>query len=206
MIFHDNTLKRIAGINKKVSDLTYEELKTIDVGSWYGKEFAGEYIPTLQEVMEYTKGKIDLNIEIKNMGNKSRVPEKVLELVNEAEMQEQCVITSVNLSYLKRIKELQPEIRTGYIISAAYGDYYSSEYIDFISIRSSFVTETLMERSHAAGKNVHAWTVNSVGEMKRLKLLGVDEVITDDPVLAREILYQEDYAESILEYLRMLLR
>ena len=63
-----------------------------------------------------------------------------------------------------------------------------------------------MERSHEAGKNVHAWTVNSVGEMKRLKLLGVDEVITDYPVLAREILYRQDYTENILEYLRMLLK
>lgn len=206
VIFHDNTLKRLAGMNKKISDLTYEELRNIDVGSWYGKEFAGERIPTLQEVMEYAKGKIDLNIEIKNMGSKSQVPEKVLKLVNEYEMQEQCVITSVSLAYLKQIKQLQPEIRTGYIVSAAYGDYYSSEYIDFISIRSSFVTETLMERSHEAGKNVHAWTVNSVGEMKRLKLLGVDEVITDYPVLAREILYRQDYTENILEYLRMLLK
>lgn len=206
VIFHDSTLKRVAGINKKIADLTYEELQEIDVGSWYGKEFAGERIPTLQEVMEYAKGRIDLNIEIKSAGAKSQVPTKVLELVNEYEMQEQCVITSTSLAYLKQIKEQQPDIRTGYIISAAYGDYYSSEYIDFISIRSSFVTETLMEHSHEAGKNVHAWTVNSVGEMKRLKLLGVDEVITDHPVLAREILYGQDHTETILEYLRMLLK
>ena len=156
--------------------------------------------------MDYAKGKIDLNIEIKNLGNASGLPEKVLELVNDHEMQEQCVITSTNLNYLRRIKELQPEIRTGYILSAAYGEYYNNEDIDFISIRSNFVTESMMEKCHEAGKTVHAWTVNSKDEMERLRVLGVDNVITDYPVRAREVLYREDVTESLLEYLRVLLK
>lgn len=203
---HDTTLKRTAGVNQKIQDLTYEELLALDVGKWFSKEFEGTKIPTLEAVMDYAKGKIDLNIEIKNLGNASELPEKVLELVNDHEMQEQCVITSTKLNYLKRIKELQPEIKTGYILSAAYGNYYSNEYIDFISIRSSFVTEKMMENCHEAGKTVHAWTVNSKDEMERLRVLGVDNVITDYPVLAREILYREDVTENLLEYLRLLLK
>ena len=119
--------------------------------------------------MEYAKGKIDLNIEIKNLGNSSGLPEKVIELVEKHEMQEQCVITSTNRFYLKRVKAVNPEIRTGYIISAAYGNFYSDEFIDLISIRSSFVTERMIESAHEAGKAVHAWTVNGKVEMERLK-------------------------------------
>lgn len=205
VLFHDNTLKRVAGVNKKISDLTYEELSKLDVGSWHSGEYREERIPALRQVMEYAKGKIDLNIEIKNLGNNSRLTEKVLELVSEYEMQEQCVITATNLNYLRRVKETQPDIKTGYILSAAYGDYYSNDAIDFISIRSSFVTKNLMEKSHEAGKTVHAWTVNDKSEMERLKLLGVDNIITDYPVLAREILYREEVTENLLEYLRLLL-
>lgn len=206
VLCHDSTLKRTAGANLKVSDLTYEELLTMDVGSWFSKEYSGARIPTLDQVMDYAKGKVDLNIEIKNLGNASELPDKVLALVNEHEMQEQCVITSTNLNYLRRIKEQQPEIRTGYILSAAYGDYYSNDAIDFISIRSSFVTEYVMEKSHEAGKTVHAWTVNTKEELERLRVLGIDNVITDYPLRAREILYREDTAENILEYLRILLK
>ena len=60
-------------------------------------------------------------------------------LVREYGMEDQCVITSVKLGYLERVKEMAPELRTGYILAAAYGTYYDNEYIDFISIRSSFV-------------------------------------------------------------------
>ncbi len=206
VLSHDTTLKRTAGVNRKISDFTYEELLELDVGSWFSEEYEGTRIPTLEAVMDYAKGKIDLNIEIKNLGNQSGLPEKVLELVNAHEMQEQCVITSTNLNYLQRIKQLQPEIKTGYILSAAYGDYYSNESVDFISIRSSFVTENMMEKCHEAGKTVHAWTVNSKNEIERMRVLGVDNVITDYPVLAREILYRENVTENLLEYLRLLLK
>ena len=63
-----------------------------------------------------------------------------------------------------------------------------------------------MEKCHEAGKTVHAWTVNSKDEMERLRVLGVDNVITDYPVRAREVLYREDVTESLLEYLRVLLK
>ncbi|MCI5654413.1 MAG: glycerophosphodiester phosphodiesterase [Lachnospiraceae bacterium] len=205
VLCHDTSLKRVAGVNKTVSDLTLEQIKKLDVGSWFSSEYQGEQIPTLEEVMEYAKGKIDLNIEIKNLGNSSGLPEKVIELVEKHEMQEQCVITSTNRFYLKRVKAVNPEIRTGYIISAAYGNFYSDEFIDLISIRSSFVTERMIESAHEAGKAVHAWTVNGKVEMERLKQLGVDDMITDRPVLAREILYGEEAKANLLEYLRLAL-
>ena len=205
VLCHDTSLKRVAGVNKKVSDLTLEQIKKLDVGSWFSSEYQGEQIPTLEEVMEYAKGKIDLNIEIKNLGNSSGLPEKVIELVEKHEMQEQCVITSTNRFYLKRVKAVNPEIRTGYIISAAYGNFYSDEFIDLISIQSSFVTERMIESAHEAGKAVHAWTVNGKVEMERLKQLGVDDMITDRPVLAREILYGEEAKANLLEYLRLVL-
>lgn len=205
VLSHDSTLKRVAGINKKVGDLTCAELQELDVGSWFSQEFAGEKIPTLAEVMEYSKGKIDLNIEIKNLGNDSRLPEKVMELVKEYDMKEQCVITAANIQYLYRIKGMEPEMKTGYILSAAYGNYYSDELVDFISIRSSFVTDSMIQKSHEAGKAIHAWTVNNRSEMERMKVLGVDNIITDYPVQVREVLYQEEATESLLGYLRLLL-
>ncbi|MEG2350624.1 MAG: glycerophosphodiester phosphodiesterase family protein, partial [Hungatella sp.] len=172
VLCHDTTLKRVSGVDKKVADLSGEELRQLDVGAWFSDQFIGESIPTLDEVMEYAKGKITLNIEIKNLGSASALPEKVLQLVEDHEMQDQCVITSTSLNYLKRIKEQQPEIKTGYIISAAYGNYYSNDAIDFISIRSGFITDRLIRDAHQSGKTVHAWTVNSKSELERLKALG----------------------------------
>ena len=107
-----------------MEDLTLEELLKLDVGSSFSAEYAGEKIPLLSEVMEYAKGKINLNLELKNIGKDTDMPEKTAALIREMEMEEQCVITSTSMEYLKRVKEAAPDIRTGYIIAAAYGNYF----------------------------------------------------------------------------------
>ena len=203
---HDASLKRVAGVNRSIASMTFEELEKLDVGSWFSSEYAGTRIPSLSEVLELCSQKTSLNIEIKYVGKNSELPEKTAEMVREYGMENQCVITTTNLSYLKRVKEALPEIRTGYIISAAYGNFYSSEDVDFISIRSGFVTSALMQNAHEQGKAVYAWTVNTKSELERLTLLGVDGIITDRPVLAREIVYREEATESLFEYLKLVLR
>jgi glycerophosphoryl diester phosphodiesterase len=196
----------VSGVNRAIGSYSLEELKALDVGGWFSGDFKGEEIPTLEEVMEYCKGKINLNIEIKGAGDDSLLPEKVALLIDKHQMNEQCVVSSSRFIYLSRIKKLDEKIRTGYIVSAAYGNYYSSDDIDLISLQSSFVTERLVEDAHLKGKAVHAWTVNSKSEMERMKMLSVDNIITDYPVLAREIIYREEAAENLLEYLRLVLK
>lgn len=203
---HDASLKRVAGVNRSIASMTFAQLEQLDVGSWFSKSYEGTRIPALSEVLELCSQKIGLNIEIKYVGKNSELPEKIAEMIKAYGMENQCVVTSTNLPYLRRVKAVLPEVRTGYIISAAYGNFYSSEDIDFISIRSGFVTSALMQNAHEQGKAVYAWTVNSKSELERLTLLGVDGIITDRPVLAREIVYREEATESLFEYLKLVLR
>ena len=116
------------------------------------------------------------------------------------EMEDQCVITSVSLDYLKRVKEAEPELKTGYILAAAYGSYYKNEFVDFISIRSSLVTKKQIQAAHEYGKAIHVWTVNSRSEIEQMALIGVDNIITDYPARAKEVLYQPDVAKNLLAY------
>ena len=206
VVCHDLNLKRVAGVDRRLGTMTYDQVSWLAVGSHFSSRFAGERIPTLEEVLEACKGRMKLNIELKNIGNSSSLPEQVAALVREYGMEDQWVITSVKLGYLERVKEMAPELRTGYILAAAYGTYYDNEYIDFISIRSSFVGRKLVEAAHEKGKAVHVWTVNSKTEIEQMKLLGVDNIITDYPVRAREILYREETTETLMEYLKMMLR
>ena len=206
VLCHDTNLRRVAGVNKSLAGLTFEEAEKLDVGSFFSPEFAGERIPSLAEALELCGGRLKLNIELKNLGADSSLPEKTVELIREYGMEEQCVISSVCLSYLQRVKEACPELRTGYILPAAYGRYYENEYVDFISIRSSLVTRRLVEAAHEAGRAVHVWTVNSRADLEAMRLLGVDNLITDYPARAREILYEETAPGTLLDYLWMQLR
>lgn len=206
IVFHDRTLKRMAGDARAVASMTLSELSRVDVGLRFSQEFEGTAIPTLSEALEAARGRLKLNIELKNLGAASNLPEKAAACIRESGLSRQCVVTSTSLDYLRRIKSAAPEIYTGYIASAAYGAYYQDEAVDFVSLLSSSVSRRLVETVHECGKEVHVWTVNRKSELERVKLLGVDNVITDNPILARETLYAEENAEHLLERLREMIR
>ena len=206
VLFHDLNAKRITGVDRRLGTMTWEEVQQLDAGNYFAEKFAGEKIPRLDQVLEACKGRMMLNIELKNIGDDTELPEQVAALVKEYEMEDQCVITSVKPRYLERVKNFNPDLKTGYILAAAYGRVYENDAVDFISIRSSFVTRNLVEACHEKGKAIHVWTVNSEAEMEQMKMLNVDNIITDYPTRAREILYQERGTKNLLNYLRMILK
>ncbi|MGN0298530.1 MAG: glycerophosphodiester phosphodiesterase family protein [Lachnospiraceae bacterium] len=197
VLLHDLNLKRTTGYNAYVYDMTYDKVRQLDAGSYFSEEYAGAFVPTLLEALQLCKGKINLNIEIKSNSHYSDdLPEKVVTLIEENEFIEQCVVTSMNYSYLKRIKELNPSIRTGYILKMSVGNIASLEYADFFSMKYSYVTENIVTQIHQEGKEVHVWTVNTSSGIHQMKVLNVDNIITDNIPLVRKILSREDGKES----------
>ena len=206
VVYHDSSLRRITGDAGRIWEYTYGELLLMDFGGWFSEEYAGTQIPTLEQVLELCRGRIAINIELKADRVSETLVEKTLELVELYGMEGQVVISSTDYGYLRQVKELKPDIPTGYILFAAYGRHFDDENIDFLSVRSDFVTNTLVKSAHEAGKAVHAWTVNAEREITRMKHLQVDNIITDRPLLAREVLYREEGTEGILEFLKEALR
>ena len=202
---HDNSLKRTAKVNRKVWEVTLSEVLEMEAGSHFNADYAGEKIPQLREALELCRGRLDLNIEVKSNGHNQEVAEKTAMLVTELGMEEQCIISSMNYSFLKDVKEVNPNIRTGYIMSVAYGKVESLEYADFLSVEYDCVTDDFVKRVHEAGKELHVWTVNSRKVMRRMKALGVDNIITDRPGVVREILMEDKSDAGFLELLRFVL-
>lgn len=205
VVCHDSNLYRTGGVSVKLAKLTYDELLDYDVGSWFSDEYMGTTIPTLAQVLELSKGKVKLNIELKRIGKQAELVEKVVDLIHEYEFERQCVISSMSYEALKMVKEINPEIRTGYIMSLAYGNFYENDNIDFFSMKASAVTEEIVKKAHTLGKEVHVWTVNSRNEITRLTALGVDNIITDKPIYVQEVLYGVEDT-SLLQYMKMILK
>ncbi len=205
VLLHDYNLWRTTGLNKYLWELDYNDVRKLDAGSWFSEEFTGVYIPTLEEALEFSKGRIRLNIEVKIHGHEQELEEQLVRLIEEYHFENQCIVSSTNYTSLVKIKELNDEVHTGYIISAAYGNFYNKEYIDFFSMRSTFITRSIVESVHRSGKEIHAWTVNSEYEIERMKSLGVDNIITDNPYFAMEVLYRDDTNDSLIELLDRML-
>lgn len=206
VLLHDNSLIRTAGTNRYIWDMTIDEVNQLDVGSWFGVEFLDTKIPTLEEVLIYCKGKIKLNIEIKKNKNQPGLEETLVALIEQYEYEYQCVVSSTNYEALMKVNELNSDIKVGFILPAVYGNFYEKPNIDFFSIRSSYISLTVVENAHKAGKEVHAWTVNTTREIERMKSIGVDSIITDNPTKAREIIYRDDTNDSFIQLIRRMIK
>ncbi|GKX29921.1 glycerophosphoryl diester phosphodiesterase [Vallitalea longa] len=179
VVYHDKSLKRITGSNKKLYNTNYDEIKQLDAGSWFGKEFKGEKIPTLKEVIDYSRGKISLNIELKQRGKGRDLVKKVVEIINNKKIVDSCVVTSLDYDLLKQVERLNSNIKTGYIMFVAIGDINSIKDVDFYSIEESYLDENFVLKAHLINRDVHVWTVNETEKMKEFIEMGVDNIITD---------------------------
>jgi glycerophosphoryl diester phosphodiesterase len=192
VLLHDSSLKRTTGLKKNIYDTTYEVVAELDAGTWMDKSFAGTRIPTLQEALENCKGRVMLNLDLKYRNEEEGLTEKVVALIEEYEMVWQCVITSTSLKCLEEVKELNPDIRTGYITYQLYSGLIENEAVDFFSMKSNLITKNVLGTIHDNGKELIVWTVNSKTEIERLRRIGVDNIITDNPAYAKQVLYQSE--------------
>lgn len=204
IILHDSNLSRTCGKNKFIWNADFDEVRGLDAGGWFSEEYAGTQIPTLEEAIALCKGKILMNIEIKGNSHFKDLEEKVVALIQKYGVQKQCVIQSTEYATLMKVKKLDSSITTGLILMGAYGEFEESSSIDFFSIRSTFVNKNMVESAHKNGKAVYAWTVNTKNEIRRMKVLKVDNIITDRPILARELLYQDEFNMSFINLFKLL--
>lgn len=191
VLMHDNNLKRTTGLNANIWTLTYDELSQLDAGVRFHKSFRGEKIPTLKEAIEAARGKIQLNIEVKYNGHNQNIIRKVIRIIEEEEFTENCVLTSMNYKFLQQAKKLNPDLRTGYTMNMTYGDLKDMDGADFFSVKYTYITGQFVEKVHALGKEVYAWTLNYQGDIQRMVNCKVDNIITDDPELVRRVILGE---------------
>lgn len=205
IVMHDSNFRRTAGLNKNVWEVSYEEIRGLDVGSWRGEEFAGTGVSTLAEVMELCRGRIRLNIEIKPTGYETDIVERVVELIGEYDYIQDCVVASMSYGVLEKVKKIDDGIETVYVMRSAYGRFADLECADNFSVRNDYITPHMVETVHMQGKKIYAWTVNSRGVMEQMLRLGVDNLITDCPVNAQSTVFEAENSTILNRYIRMLM-
>ena len=195
VVLHDDNLKRTTGMDKNVWEVTYDEIKDLDNGSFFDESFAGTTIPTFDEVMRLAgqgKDKLYLNIEIKRNGHDEGIVEKIVEIIRKNNYMDYCDVTSMDYETLEEVRKVNPEILTAYTSAIGIGNIESLDAADIISISEPFATFENIDRVHRAGKRVFVWTVNEEDTMKKLISLNVDAIITNDPALCRAVIDQFD--------------
>lgn len=191
VILHDFTVDASTDGEGKVADMTLAELKALDAGSWFGEEFAGATIPTLDEVFETVGKSLLVNVEIKSMSAETDgVEQVVVDCIKRHSMEDRVLMSSFNPATLKRFREIAPDIMIGFL-------YQANMKIDTESLMAGFphearhphynmIDEAYMTWAKERNYYVNAWTVNEPDRAKELKALGVNSIITDVPDMLLE--------------------
>ena len=190
VIIHDTTVDRTTDGTGNVKDLTFEQIRSLDAGSWKGEEFKGEKIPTFDEILDRYHGKVGILIELKAPelypGIEAQVAEELKERNLDKPQNEKIIIQSFNFESMKITNSLLPKVPIGVLTSnrahtteqalkefATYADYFNPSY--------GIVTKELVDQVHALGMKIQSWTVRSQEAADFLLEMNVDGIITDYP-------------------------
>lgn len=207
VVSHDTNLGRVTGVNKDIIDLNYDEIKKLDAGSFFDKKFKNEKIPLLSDVLEFANdNNIRLNIELKPTGKEIDFEKQVIDLIKEYHFEGRCVITSQIYDVLKNVKSVDKNIKTVYVMSIAIGDITDAEYADAFSVEANNVNSSLVTKVHNDGKELYAWTVNTEESINEMIGMNVDNIITDNIELGKELVKRSKSSDLICDYLRDLFK
>ena len=174
VVFHDEDLTRLAGINKKIRDLTYD---------WIIKNIRldGETIPKLVDVLETINGRTGLFIEIKE----PETTKKIIEILKNTyhEFIGDTALISFHDDALINAKKLYPRITTGLIYYKPPGRIIDAKKMkcEIVLPHYRLATAKAIGFAHRLGLKVVAWTVNEINTVFKLYKSNIDGIATDYP-------------------------
>lgn len=175
VVIHDAKVDRVTDGRGAVRKMTVSELKSLRLPH-------GQRLPTLREVIQVCRGKVQMHIELKARGT----AEPVADLIKEFGIESEVVILSFKIGLLKRIKRLNPRLRVTYLFLRKPLRLWSivrKVPIDVIGPRMRLATEKLVRKAHALGCKVYVHVVNDPTSAERMTALRVDAFCTDVPKL-----------------------
>ncbi len=188
MVIHDETLERTTNGRGRVADLSFEELKRLDAGSKFGPQFSAERIPALEEVLALAKGRVPVNIEIKNPSHGkysiTRLTERAVAEVKKAGMSDRVVFSSFNPASLEWIKKNEPGFAVALLYHRPWEDVSEvtrrNEY-KMLNLRGLYLTEGQDRQNPRRGNEGQRLHREFRGGAEAFVTWGADGIITNYP-------------------------
>ena len=185
---HDSTLDRTTNGKGQVHLRTLEEIRALDAGTWFdsrgSKSFAGERVPTLGEILQFSKEHdVIFYLEIKS-GLTWGIEHAVVAALRDLNASARVVILSFDPSTLDSVHRLDGTMMTGFLCEHPSNDLIERAVrigARQLAPRGDLITPALVDKAHHAGLQVVAWTINEPEQMHRLIDAGVDGIMTDYP-------------------------
>jgi glycerophosphoryl diester phosphodiesterase len=221
LVIHDSTLTRTSNVTEifpkrrpwSLHEFTLEEIRRLDFGTWFIDEdpfgqiaagavspaetesYRGEAAPTVRQALTFTRDhNWQVNVEIKDLQGTPGDPQvvlKVVALLKELDMVDRVLVSSFNHGYLREVRERNPRIVTGALVSKPHPDPESllhelgaqAYHPSVTAIRRKEIT-----RLREEAFQVNVWTVNGPKIMRSLIKAGASGIFTDFPQLLKPLL------------------
>ncbi len=207
-VIHDLTVDRTTNGSGRVKDKTLQELKQLDAGSWFNALFAGEQIPTLEEVLDKLPKSAVLDIELKDSGISPRLPKKVTDIIKKKGVAHRVMVASYNPLALWYAKRFCPGLKTKMIGLYETPDPCEAplnRFLIFLLHRARalilwFVRPTVIDIHHGeltqglvtlfkrSGYRVAVSVLEKRADMEKVLKFDIDIIINRDPRLLKNVL------------------
>ena len=191
VVIHDERLERTTDGRGLVREYTLQALKRLDAGSWFGRSFKGQRIQTLTELLERFRGRARFAIELKEGSAISPgIEERLVSILQIYDMTGQVLVFSFDHNALRKIHEMDPEIKTGALIVGRLLNpgVLADPAITALCLQAELTTERDVEACLRAGLQCFVWVVNEAETARRYAKAGATGLITDRPGLIRRAL------------------
>ena len=199
VVMHDYNLKRLAGLNKRVQDMNFDEVVglTIKQGDYTSK------IPSLEEFVNKAK-ELNMNLVIELKPHGAEPPNYIDILIDEIKRLklENYKFMSLNPKVMEELETKVPNLETGYVIPLQFGNFHHSN-VDFFVIEDFSYRDRLVEQARKENKQVFVWTINDSALITRYLQSPADGIITDEPELVKD---EKDILENNYSYYDKILR
>ena len=196
---HDATVNRTTNGQGTVHDMTLADLRRLDAGSWFGSEYAGERIPTLEEILEFAKKHdVVFYLEMKPGGSWGGEHALISALRESGEIR-RTVVISFDKVILEGVRKIEPTVMTGLLFEGQISNPLETALeigARQIAVRGDMVTPRLLKEARERDLQVVCWTVNHPAHMRLLAEAGVDGIISDYPDRLLELARRRDGAAN----------
>ncbi len=160
VVYHDDNLRRLTGVNAEIETLAYEDLKDLRIGKKWLRKLQQHEIPLAYEVFQWAKKKnIPLNVELKESFAKNPKGPQILAAMLEG--MNDVHLSSFNEQLLKKMKKLMPKTEMAWIIkkSNQVSVLHEMEWIDSIHLHKRFIGKPLYEEILKLNKKVRLYGI-----------------------------------------------
>lgn len=168
---HDGTFERTAGEKRTPEDMFFREVKALSVD--------GEPVAEFREVLEASKGRLLLFTELKGNTADKKMADDAVRLIKRYGMEDECVLISLKYDLIDYIEKEYPEIETGYLTFASFGNTARLN-CDYLGLEAESATAYNVTAIHNEGKKALVWTVNDKASQRHFLCSEVDGIITDN--------------------------